>query len=105
MEKQNKSNKQIICDRCDECYKQNGEPHWDTTPTRRPTCTERNLLEWKRVASRIATLLDRLEEEVHDNINARQRHDMTNQGCEVTLCTALTLHHVAFYSYLGARER
>ena len=60
---------------------------------------------WKRAAARLATQLDRLEEEVHDNVNAWKSHNMTNQGCEVALCTALSLHYVALYTDLFGRER
>ena len=41
-----------------------------------PICKERDLLERKRVAPRIAPLLDRLEEEIYDNVNAWKRHNL-----------------------------
>ena len=71
----------------------------------RPIRKGRALLKWKRVAARIPPLHNRLEEKIHNNVDARQRHNMANKGCEVALCTSLPLHHVAFYSYLCARER
>ena len=58
----------------------------------------------KRIVLRIPSLLGRLEEEIHDDVEARQSHNVADQGREITFCTALPLHNMTFYEYLGARE-
>ena len=70
-----------------------------------PRLDEAQLLERLKAATRIPTQLDCPEEEVHHAINSWESHSMTYQRCEVALCTALTLHHVAFHKDLGACER
>ena len=54
--------------------------------------------------TRIPSHLGRLEEEVHDDVKARHSHNVANQGREITFCTALPMHDMPFYEYLGARE-
>ena len=49
--------------------------------------------------------LDRLEKEVHHTIYARKSHNVTDEGCEVALCTARALHQVSFDEDLGTFER
>ena len=71
----------------------------------RPIGRERVLLEREGIATRIAPLLDRLEEEIHDDVKTWELHNMPNQGDEVTLCTAISLHYVSFHADLVARER
>ena len=58
----------------------------------------------KENVTQIPSLLGRLEEEVHDDVKARQSHTVANQGREITFCTALPLHNMTFYEYSGARE-
>ena len=64
-----------------------------------------DLLERVGISTRIAPLLGCLEEEVHDNVKTWERHNMTNHRCEITRCTAISLHYVAFHADLVARER
>ena len=59
-----------------------------------------DLLEREGIATRIASFLDNLEEEVHDNAKTWERHNMTNHRCEITRCTAISLHYVAFHADL-----
>ena len=54
--------------------------------------------------ARIPSHLGRLEEKIHDDVKARQGHNVANKGREIALCTALPLHNMAFNAYLGARE-
>ena len=70
----------------------------------RPSCTGHNLLVMKEIVSRIPSLLGRLEEEIHDDVKARQCHNVANKGREIALCTARPQHNMAFHAYLGARE-
>ena len=83
---------------------QNEAPPQNSAHALRPSCTGENLLMMKRIASRIPSLLGRLEEEIHDGVKARQSHNGANQLREITFCTVLPLHNMAFYAYLGARE-
>ena len=66
-----------------------GRSQTESVSPRGPLCSyarrrERGQLEREGAATRIAPLLGRLEKEVHDNLNAWERHHMTDQGCEVT---------------------
>ena len=70
----------------------------------RPSCTGHNLLVMIGIMSRIPSLLGRLEEKIHDDVEARQSHNVADQGREITFCTALPLHNVSLYAYLVARE-
>ena len=65
----------------------------------RPSCTGHNLLVMIGIMSRIPSLLGRLEEEIHDDVESRQSHNVADQGREITFCTALPLHDVSFYAY------
>ena len=58
----------------------------------------------KGIVSRIPSRLGRLEEEVHNDVEARHSHNVADQGREITFCTALPLHYVSFYAYLVSRE-
>ncbi len=66
---------------------------------------EFTLLVRKRVATQLPPQPDRLEEEVHDDVNAGECHNMPDHRYEITLCTALSLHHVTFHAYVIAGER
>ena len=54
--------------------------------------------------ARIPSHLGRLGEKIHDDVEARQSHNVADQGREIPFCTALPLHNVSFYAYLVARE-
>ncbi len=66
---------------------------------------ERDLLVRKTVTARLPPQLHRLEEEVHDDVDARECHNMTDHGDEITRCKALSLHDVAFHADVIAGER
>ena len=84
------------------CRRKKEAPPPNSARALRPSCTGHNLLVMIGIMSRIPSLLGRLEEEIHDDVKARQSHTVANQGREIALCTARTLHHVAFYAHLGA---
>ena len=92
-------------DCCDHwCRRKKEAPPHNSARALRPSCTGHNLLVMKGIMSRIPSLLGRLEEEIHDDVEARQSHNVADKGCEITFCTALPLHHVSFYAYLVARK-
>ena len=91
-------------DCCDRWCRRKRPPTPDSARALRPNCTGHNLLMMKGRMARIPSHLGRLEEKVHDNVKARQSHNVADQGREITFCTALPLHNMTFYEYLGARE-
>ena len=60
----------------------------------------RGLLKGEGVTTCLASHLDCLQEEVHENVYARERHDMADERGEITRCTSISLHHVALHQDL-----
>ena len=71
--------------------KQNDEPPW--------------IIERGGSDDELRVASDRLQEEVHDNVYARERHDMAGERGEITRCTSISLHNVALHQDLACNER
>ncbi len=50
---------------------------------------DRDLLERERVATGLASLLEHLEEEVHDDVNAGERHNTEREKLDCVACSHL----------------
>ena len=73
---------------------------WYLEPIANRMMNPRGLLKGEGVTTCFASHLDCLKEEVHDNVYARERHDMADERGEITRCASVSLHNVALHQDL-----
>ena len=70
---------------------------WYLEPIANRMMNPRGLLKGEGVTTCFASHLDCLKEEVHDNVYARERQDMADEGAGITRCTSAPLQDVTLH--------